>query len=186
MALSQDFHSRAREIIAQYPSSRSALIPLLHLAQEETAFLTADVMREVASVLGLSNADVASVATFYTMFKFENPGKFLISLCTNVGCAIWGANDTARRLEKVVGPPHKATEDGLMSWEPVECLATCDIAPAAQLNYRDVPQLTPERAEKLIDALKSGRSAEEILDEFRAAGPVRSAEHASAAEHPNA
>jgi NADH-quinone oxidoreductase subunit E len=166
--LSDGFHARAREIISRYPVARSALIMLLHEAQDEVGYITDDVMREVSGLLGLSTADVAGVVTFYTMFKRGHPGRYLISLCTNPGCAFFGADDTAGKLREIVGAEHEATSDGVMSWEQVECLAYCGAAPAAQVNYRDVPNLTAERAERLCDALRAGRELSEILGEMRA------------------
>src|SRR5206468_2485880 len=120
------------------------------------------VIRELAALLALSAADVAGVVTFYTMFKRKDPGKFLISLCTNPSCGFFGADDTADALREIVGAEATTTEDGLLSWEQVECLAYCSAAPAAQVNYRDVPNLTPERARLLCTALRAGRSADEI------------------------
>lgn len=163
MPLSEKFHARAQELIARYPHKRSALIMLLHEAHDEVGYLSTDAVREVARVIGLQPADVMGVATFYTMFKQDHPGRFLISLCTNVSCQINGADETAKALEALVGPPHTTTEDGLCSWEPVECLATCHWAPAAQVNYRDVAKLTPERAGRLVEALRAGRDAVEGL-----------------------
>jgi NADH-quinone oxidoreductase subunit E len=166
--LSEEFYERAKEIVARYPVARSALLMLLHEAQDEVGYITDDVIREVAKFCDLSSADVAGVVTFYTMYKREHPGRYLISLCTNSGCAFFGAEEAAGKLGAVVGPPHKATEDGLMSWEEVECLAFCGAAPAAQVNYRDVPNLTAERAERLCDALRAGRELDDVLDELRA------------------
>lgn len=169
MSLSEAFQGRAQEIIARYPNKRSALIMLLHEAQDEVGYLSTEAIREVARVMGLSAADVAGVATFYTMFKRKSPGRYLISLCTNVSCAVFGAEETAEALEGLIGPPHTTTEDGLCSWEPVECLAYCNWAPIAQVNYHDIPYLTPARAELLIDALRSGRELDDVLAEFREA-----------------
>lgn len=175
MPLSSDFYDKARDIIARYPESRSALIMLLHEAHDEAGSMSSEVIREVAKLLGLTPADVAGVATFYTMFKRSNPGRFLISLCTNISCAFNGAEQTAEALEGLVGPPHTPTGDGLCSWEPVECLAYCSWAPVAQVNYHDVPYMTPARAETLIEALRSGRSLEDVLEEFRGAQSLREA-----------
>jgi NADH-quinone oxidoreductase subunit E len=169
MALSAAFHTKAKEIVARYPSSRSALIMLLHEAQDEVGYINDDVIREVGGVLELTPADVAGVATFYTMFKRRHPGKFLISVCTNLSCAVNGAEDTADALRSAIGPEHETTSDGLCSWESVECLATCHWAVAAQVNYLDVPYLTPERATKLVEDLRAGRDLDEILTALRAA-----------------
>lgn len=168
--LSDAFHTKAKEIVALYPRSRSALIMLLHEAQDEIGELSDDAIREVGDVLGLTSTDVAQVATFYTMFKRENPGKYLISVCKNLSCMINGADSTIEALN-AIQPPHTASSDGVWSWEPVECLATCHWAVSASVNYHDIPRLTPDRATQLIEALKSGRELEGVLDEFRADAP---------------
>lgn len=166
--LSDAFHTKAREIVGRYPVARSALIMLLHEAQDEVGYITEDVIREVGDVLDLTPADVMGVVTFYTMFKRTHPGKFLISLCTQSACQFFGADETAEKLREIVGPEHETTSDGAMSWEHVECLAFCGAAPAAQVNYRDVPNLTPERTERLCEALRAGRELQQIVDELRA------------------
>jgi len=172
MALSDAFHERARELIARYPTPRSALLLLLHEAQSEVGYVSDDVIREIGELLALDSADVAGVVTFYTMYKRRHPGKFLISLCTNVGCQIFGADETADRLRHLVGEEHETSSDGLISWESVECLAYCNKAPIAQVNYRDIPHLTPDRAARLVDALRSGRPADQVLDEFASSGSL--------------
>lgn len=166
--LSAEWRSRVRELMARYPHPRSALILALHEAQDELGYISDDVIREVAEIFGLNSADVAGVVTFYTMFKRSHPGRFLISLCTNPGCGFFGADSTAAKLTELVGPAHATTEDEVLSWEPVECLAYCSAAPACQVNYRDVPHLTPERAERLVGALREGRELQSVLDELRA------------------
>jgi NADH-quinone oxidoreductase subunit E len=165
--LSEDFRAKARELMARYPTPRSALLMVLHEAQDEIGYVTDDVVREVAQLFGLAAADVEGVVTFYTMFKRKHPGRFLISLCTNLSCTINGADSTAAALREAVGPPDETTADGLCSWETVECLATCHWAVAAQVNYLDVPYLTPDRARKLVTDLRAGREVDEILAELR-------------------
>jgi len=164
--LSEAFRTRATEIVGRYPVARSALIMVLHEAQDEVGYIDDAVIEEVADVMNLTAADVAGVVTFYTMFKRTHPGKYLISLCTNPGCGMFGADDTADKLRDLVGPEHETTSDGVMSWEQVECLAYCGIAPAAQVNYRDVPNLTPERAERLCGALRGGKELKDAVDEL--------------------
>src|SRR5438067_4080020 len=141
---------------------------LLHEAQDEDGYVNDAVIREVANIMRLTPADVAGVVTFYTMFKRKHPGRYLVSLCTNLSCTVNGAEDTAAALREAIGPPDETTPDGLCSWESVECLATCHWAVAAQVNYRDVPYLTPDRARRPVEALKSGRELEDVSTEFRA------------------
>ncbi|MGH2759929.1 MAG: NAD(P)H-dependent oxidoreductase subunit E [Actinomycetota bacterium] len=165
--LSDALHARARELMARYPQKRSALILVLHSAQDEVGHITDDVVREVAEIFQLSSADVAGVVTFYTMFKRASPGRYLISLCTQSACEFAAAEDTVAKLREMVGPEHEAAADGAISWEIVECLAYCSAAPAAQVNYRDVPKLTPERAERLCSALRGGRELDDVIEEMR-------------------
>lgn len=177
-ALPASFLVRAAELKSRYPSPRSALLMLLHEAQDEAGYLSADVLRDVAALMDLDPADVAGVATFYTMFKRYNPGRYLISLCTNVGCGIWGADATAGKLRELLGEAGQTPSDGAVSWEPVECLAYCGMAPAAQVNYCDVRYLTPERAEALIAALRAGRELSEVLAELNSASSFQEASNA--------
>jgi NADH-quinone oxidoreductase subunit E len=179
--LSDAFRTKATEIVARYPVPRSALIMLLHEAQDEVGYVSDDVVIEVGEVLGLTPADVAGVSTFYTMFKRKHPGKFLISVCTNLSCSINGAEDTAAALLEKIGPADEVTSDGVCSWEPVECLATCHWAVAAQVNYLDVPYLTPGRATKLVDDLRSGRDLDQILSELHEATSLAEARGSAAA-----
>jgi len=177
--LSDAFRANARDIMSRYPVPRSALLMVLHAAHDEVGHITDDVVREVADIFGLHTADVEGVVTFYTMFKRKNPGRFLISLCTNLSCTIQGADETADALRGAIGPPDETTADGLCSWESVECLATCHWAVAAQVNYLDVPFLTPDRARKLVEDLKAGRDLEEILTELRTAKTLQEASSAT-------
>ncbi len=170
--LSDAFYAKADEIAARYPVRRSSLIMLLHEAQDEIGYVTDAVIEEVGAYLGLTPADVLGVATFYTMFKRHNPGAYLISVCTNLSCTINGAEDTAQALQDALGDPHQLPEGGTCSWEPVECLATCHWAVAAQVNYEDVPYLTPDRATKLVEDLRAGKEFAAVLDELRKTLPA--------------
>lgn len=170
--LSDAFYAKADEICSRYPVRRSALIMLLHEAQDEVGSVSDDVIREIGAYMDLTPADVVSVATFYTMFKRRNPGKYLISVCTNLSCMVNGAEATADAMREAIGPEHETSSDGLCSWEQVECLATCHWAVAAQVNYLDVPYLTPDRARKLVTDLNAGRELDSILDEMRQPLPV--------------
>jgi NADH-quinone oxidoreductase subunit E len=179
--LSDAFRTKAQDVIARYPRPRSALIMLLHDAQDEVGYVSDDVIEEVGALLGLTPADVEGVVTFYTMFKRKHPGKFLISLCTNLSCTINGAEETAEALRDAIGPEHETAFDGLCSWEHVECLATCHWAVAAQVNYLDVPYLTPDRAKTLVEDLKNGRDLDQILTELRSARSLSEARGVDAA-----
>ena len=179
MILDDAFRAKARDVMSRYPQQRSALLMVLHAAQDEVGYVNDDVVREVAEIFGLAAADVEGVVTFYTMYKRKNPGKFLISVCRNLSCMINGADETIAAMRETLGPTDTATEDGLCSWETVECLATCHWAVAAQVNYLDVPYLTPDRARNLVEGLRAGRALDEILAELRATKSLQEARNAT-------
>ncbi len=127
----------AREIIGRYPRSKSALIPLLHLCQEQDGYVTEDAMAHLAELLGLTPAEVYGVATFYEMFKFEPVGKYLVNVCTNIACQLVGGWELLEHAEERLGiKPGGTTADGLFTLEDVECIAACTEAPCLQVNYR--------------------------------------------------
>ena len=107
--LSDPFRANAREIMSRYPVPRSALLMVLHAAQDEIGYVSDDVVREVAGIFGLAAADVEGVVTFYTMYKHKNPGKYLISVCRNLSCMINGADETAAAMREALGPPNTTT-----------------------------------------------------------------------------
>jgi NADH-quinone oxidoreductase subunit E len=152
---------RTAEIIARYPQSRSALLPLLHLVQSVEGYVSQDGIRYCAEVLELTTAEVSAVATFYTMYKRTPCGEHLVSVCTNTLCAALGGDDIYRRLEEKLGVGHEGTAGepgtpGSLTLEHAECLAACDLAPVLQVNYEYFDNQTVESAEQLVDALQRG------------------------------
>lgn len=161
--LSPENVQRAREIIARYPRSRSALIPLCHLAQEQDGWLAPDAMEHIAELLELEAAEVLGTASFYEMFKLHPVGKYLIGVCTNISCALLGADALLEHASEKLGcHPGTTTDDGLFTLEEMECLADCDGAPCLQVNYRYFSKVTTESFDQLISDLRSGRLASEI------------------------
>jgi NADH-quinone oxidoreductase subunit E len=154
--LGEDLRRKAEELVARYPSKRSALLPLLYLVQAEENRVTREGMRECAEILGLRTAEVEAVATFYTMFKKQPTGRWLVSVCTNVSCAVRGAREVYERARDVLGEGATvATEDGAFSLEEVECLGACDGAPVVQVNYCSYDRVSPEGIVELIDRLRA-------------------------------
>jgi NADH-quinone oxidoreductase subunit E len=157
---------RTAEIIARYPQSRSALLPLLHLVQSVEGYVSQDGIRYCAEVLELSTAEVSAVATFYTMYKRTPCGEHLVSVCTNTLCAALGGDEVYGRLSQRLGSPgkplgHEETAGepgtpGSVTLEHAECLAACDFAPVLQVNYEYFDNQTPESATALVDALRRG------------------------------
>jgi NADH-quinone oxidoreductase subunit E len=159
-----DNEARAREIIERYPRPKSAVIPLLHLAQEQDGWVTDDAMRHIAELLDLTPADVLGTCSFYEMFKREPVGRYLVNVCTNISCLLVGGEELLERAEDRLGVrPGGTTEDGLFTLEDVECIAACTEAPCLQVNYRYFYKVTPDDFDTLVDDLRNGRR-EEIPD----------------------
>jgi len=159
---------RAREIIARYPEKRSAVMPLLYLAMREDGWLTEDGMREVAEWTGITPAQVQAVASFYTMYKRERTGEYLISVCTSISCMLMGGDDVLHAVEDESGIPHGETdEDGLLSVEHVECIGACGGAPAVQVNYELIEGVTPDKARAMVQWLKTAKPGVANTDEMQ-------------------
>jgi NADH-quinone oxidoreductase subunit E len=153
----------AREIISRFPRPKSALIPLLHLVQEQDGYVTADGMEHLAELLGITPSEVYGPATFYEMFKFEPVGRYCVNICTNISCQLMGAWELLEHAEEHLGvKAGVTTDDGLFTLEDVECIAACTEAPALQVNYRFRYKVTPDEFDQLIDDLRANRLADEI------------------------
>jgi NADH-quinone oxidoreductase subunit E len=155
--LSEKFHADARRVIARYPKGqeRSALLPLLYLAQAEQGYVSANAMGEIGGLLGLTRAQVGAVATFYTMFKRDPQGKWLISVCTHPSCTLAGGAELKQRLEEELGIASGGTA-GDVSLEEVECLCACDGAPVFSVNYENYERMSIDAAVELVKSLRDG------------------------------
>ena len=161
--LNKENEARAREIMGRYPQVRSAMIPLLHLVQEQDGYVTRDGMVHVAELLELTPAEVYGTATFYEMFKLEPVGRYLVNVCTNISCMLLGGYELLDAFEAKLGvKPGSTTPDGLFTLEEVECVAACTQAPCALVNYRVFGDLTTESAGGLIDDLRAGRLSDTV------------------------
>jgi NADH-quinone oxidoreductase subunit E len=153
----------ANEIIARFPRAKSAMIPLLHLAQEQDGYVSEEAMAHIAELLAITPAQVYGVATFYEMFKFEPIGRYCINVCTNISCQLLGAWELLEHAEESLGiKAGSTTADGLFTLEDVECIAACTEAPAIQVNYRYRYKVTEHGFDDLVDDLREGRLDEEI------------------------
>jgi NADH-quinone oxidoreductase subunit E len=153
----------AREIIARYPKKKSALIPLVHLSQEQNGYVTEEAMRHVAELVDVTPAEVYGTASFYEMFRFEPTGKFLINICGTLSCALLGANELMHHAEHTLGiKAGSTTDDGLITLQQAECQAACTEAPTLQVNYRHRLRVTPADFDQLVDDLRSGKLDGEI------------------------
>jgi NADH-quinone oxidoreductase subunit E len=165
-AFGPDIVDKAEQIIARYPRSRSALLPMLHLVQSVEGYVSTAGVDFCAEQLGLTTAEVSAVVTFYTMYKRKPCGEHLVSVCTNTLCAVLGGDEIYRRLGEHLGASkkplgHEETagtpgEPGSITLEHAECLAACDLGPVLQVNYEFYDNQTPESAVELVDALRRG------------------------------
>ncbi|MER7773533.1 NADH-quinone oxidoreductase subunit NuoE [Streptomyces sp. NPDC096191] len=148
----------AREVVARYPDSRSALLPLLHLVQAEEGYVTRTGMRFCADVLGLTTAEVTAVATFYSMYRRRPSGDYQVGVCTNTLCAVMGGDAIFESLQEHLGVGNgETTEDGKVTLEHIECNAACDFAPVVMVNWEFFDDQTPASARALVDDLRAGR-----------------------------
>jgi NADH-quinone oxidoreductase subunit E len=147
----------AAEIIGRYPKPRSALMPLLHLVQAEQGYITQDGIAFCSEQLGLAEAEVAAVASFYTMFKREPAGEYHVGVCTNSLCAVMGGDAIFADLLEYLGVGNdETTADGKVSLEHLECNAACDYAPVVMVNWEFFDNMTPRSARDLVDGLRTG------------------------------
>ena len=161
MPLSEEARARldadAGEIIGRYPQSRSALLPLLHLVQAEEGYVSDDGIVYCAGLLGLTEAEVTAVVSYYTMYKRRPVGEYHLGVCTNTLCAILGGDQILAELRAHLGvADDEPTPDGKVSLEHVECNAGCDYAPLVMVNWEFFDDMTPASARELVDGLRSG------------------------------
>jgi NADH-quinone oxidoreductase subunit E len=156
--ISDETMQRFDQLVRRYPEKRSALIPMLHEVQAEVGYLSPEAIEWVAGYLGLSPADVMSVASFYDMLHLEPVGKHLIYVCQNLTCSLLGAERLIHHLENKLGiRMGETTPDGLISLKRMECLASCGTAPAIQIDGIFHERMTPQKLDDLLERLRDGR-----------------------------
>ena len=144
-----------REVAAQYPDRRSALLPALRLAQEQHGWLPSQAFREVADALGYTPAYCKAVASFYDMFHLEPVGRHMVEVCTNLSCALVGAQRVVDAFADALGvPPGETTEDGEVTFRVVECLGGCGYAPVVSVDYRYRHHVEAEDAASIVEELR--------------------------------
>ena len=156
-ALGEHVPDLMRAIIARYPKPRSALLPMLHLAQAEQGYVTPEGIELCAQMLGLSTAEVSAVATFYTMYKRRPVGDYHVGVCTNTLCAVMGGDEIFAGLKDHLGVGNdETTPDGKVTLEHIECNAACDYAPVVMVNWEFFDNQTVDGAKELTDRLRAG------------------------------
>lgn len=155
--LSEETKNAILSLQNQYPVKRSALIPALHLAQNEVGYLPREVQNEIAALFEIEPNEVNAVVSFYEMFFEEPVGKHLIHVCKNVSCMLRGSDELTNKLcRKLRIRPGETTEDGEFTLIPVECLAACDRAPMMLVDEQVVGPVEEKDLDRILDDAKKG------------------------------
>jgi NADH-quinone oxidoreductase subunit E len=161
MEISESLNRKAEEIFFRFPDEHreAALVPLMFEAQRELGFISLETERWLAETVGVSLVKVREVLTFYSMFRREPAGKYLIQFCRNISCCMAGAEDLQRYVEKKLGiKSGETTSDGMFTLRYVECLGGCSWAPMMLVNESQYYQLTSEKLDRIIEGFRSGKA----------------------------
>jgi NADH-quinone oxidoreductase subunit E len=168
MSLAKKYPKEVKQILSKYPpeNKRSAVMPLLYLAQREEGYISKPAMQDIAKILDITETDIAAIIGFYTLYHDKKEGKYRMQVCTDLPCALRGAEEFMVSLCSNLGiKVGETTEDGFVTLEAVTCLAACDKAPMFQtqgpdgIKYHE--NMTVDRTMELISVLKkSGRGVE--------------------------
>ncbi len=153
------FSERTRKkidkIVARYPQKEAAILPLLHITQQEFGFISPDSEKLVAEILGIKPIRVREVVTFYTMLKREPIGKYYIQVCSNLSCALLGSEKLIDYLKEKLGiEPGQTTKDKKFTLSLVECLGACEQAPCMMINFDYYGNLDKKKIDKILDGLE--------------------------------
>ena len=168
MSWEKELIDKANEIIELYPEKRSALGPLLYLAQEKDGYISNDSIIQISNLVGITEVQVKSVASFYSMYKEEQTGKYLLSVCKSISCEINDSRSVIDSVKNFTGLENYETDnDKVFTFEEVECIGACGGAPAVQVNYETVEGLTPEKSLQMCEWLKEERPEIVVADELQ-------------------
>ena len=163
MSLAKKYPREIKQILSKYPpeAKRSAVMPLLFLAQREEGYISKSAMKDIAGILDITETDVAAIVGFYTLYHDKKAGKYHMQVCTDLPCALRGADDFLQNLCSNLGiKVGETTPDGVVTLEAVTCLAACDKAPMFQTQGPDGIQyhenMTVDKTMKLVETLKKG------------------------------
>jgi NADH-quinone oxidoreductase E subunit len=153
--LADKYGAEIDEILSKYPDKRSAVLPVMYLAQQEYGYMSKEAMTDVASVLNLDPTHVLSLAGFYTLYYEEPVGRYVLEVCNDLPCALRGADEFLEMMcRKLDIPLNGTTADGLFTVKAVMCLAACDKAPMLQCNLKYEENLDEEKFDALIARLR--------------------------------
>ena len=168
MSWEKELIEKANEIIDLYPEKRSALGPLLYLAQERDGYISDESIVEISNLVGITEVQVKSVASFYSMYKEEQTGKYLLSVCKSISCEINDSRSVIDSVKEFTGLENYETDiDKVFTFEEVECIGACGGAPAVQINYETVEGLTPQKSIELCEWLKEEKPEVVVAEELQ-------------------
>ena len=153
--LSDDFYKLIQKIKPRFPTNQALLLPALHEAQKENGWLSDEIMDDIAHAIDIPPPVVREVVTFYTMYNLKPVGKFHLQFCTNISCALMGAEELLSHCEKKLGiEAGETTRDNRFTVTEVECLGACGTAPCVQINNDYHENLSPDRLDAVLAELK--------------------------------
>jgi NADH-quinone oxidoreductase subunit E len=153
--LNQENLLKAESLFKKYPQKKAALLPILWLAQEQEGWISEEMMKFVANLVGVPHSHVLGVVTFYTMFNDKKLGRYHIEVCTNVSCLLKGSDKIVETVERLCGTKIGQTStDGKFTVSEVECMGACGGAPMIAIGEEYFEYLTPEKTEQLLTSLK--------------------------------
>jgi NADH-quinone oxidoreductase E subunit len=172
--LRDKYQKEIDEILSRYPVKRSALIPLLYVAQRDQGYVSESVMQEIAKLLELTPPQVYETVTFYTMFNLKPVGKFHIQVCKSLMCALIGSDTMFGWIKTKLGiAPGESTRDGLFTLSAVECLAACGTGPMMQINEDYYERVTEDKLDRILADLRSTGTSSLKSGPFMWPEPVR-------------
>ena len=164
MALREKHGQEIDTILGHYAQKRSAVLPLLYIAQDEYGHLTDEAIREVAEIINMPPTDVFEVVGFYTLFYDKPVGKWVLQVCDDVPCCFLGAEEIVADLERKLDvKADGTTADGMFTLQRVKCLADCDRAPVVQANLEYFRNMTPEKVDAMLTELRQRADSGEQL-----------------------
>lgn len=152
---SEKTKKRIEEIVARYPQKEAAILPVLHITQQEFGSISAEEEKLVARILGIKPISVREIVTFYTMLSRESLGKYHIQVCSNLSCSLLGAGNFVDYLVEKLGiEPGETTPDKKFTLSTVECLGACERAPCMLINFNYYGEMDPKKVDEILDGLK--------------------------------
>lgn len=152
---SEKTKKKIEEIVARYPQKEAAILPILHITQQEFGSISAEEEKLVARILGIKPISVRELVTFYTMLSRESLGKYHIQVCSNLSCSLLGADNFVDYLVEKLGiKPGETTPDKKFTLSTVECLGACERAPCMLINFNYYGEMDPKKVDEILDGLK--------------------------------